>query len=71
MGNIQKTVDQEIELMVQLARREAPTAKTPEELWPAVEKVLQDARAPEVLVRQARRALFAKGIDLGRADEKR
>ena len=51
MGNIQKTVDQEIELMVQLARREAPAAKTPEELWPTVEKVLQGAHAPDVLVR--------------------
>ena len=70
MGNIQKTVDQEVELMVQLARREAPTAQTPEELWPAVEKVLQGAQAPDVLVRQTRRALFAKGIDLGRTAEK-
>ena len=71
MGNVQKTVDQEIELMVQLARREAPEAKTPEELWPTVEKVLQGAHAPDILVRQTRRALFSKGIDLGRIDEKR
>ena len=71
MGNIQKTVDQEIELMVQLARREMPTAKTPEALWPTVEKLLQAAHADDVLVRQTRRALFAKGVDLGRVDEKR
>lgn len=70
MGNHKQVINEEIEMMVQLARRDAPQAKTPEDLWPFVEKRLTGASVPEMRVQQAKRALFAKGIDLGRVHEK-
>ena len=69
MGNVKSVMAEDVELMVQIARREDKTATTPEALWPVVERVLADAHAPVELVRAARKALFEKGIDLGRTAE--